>query len=47
MFRESCDQCIIELCKKNNIKGFSGWCLFGKRAAHCSAYHDLVPAYAS
>ncbi|CAF4194002.1 unnamed protein product [Rotaria sp. Silwood2] len=42
-FRQSCAQCTLDLCTKNNTKGFAGWCLFGKRAIHCSEYNSIPP----
>ncbi|CAF4877669.1 unnamed protein product, partial [Rotaria sp. Silwood1] len=39
----SCIECTLDLCTKNNTKGFAGWCLFGKRAIHCSEYNSIPP----
>lgn len=44
IFRKSCTECTIELCKKNNTRGFAGWCIFGTRTIHCSEYNP-IPLY--
>ncbi|UJR32107.1 hypothetical protein I4U23_019575 [Adineta vaga] len=47
LYPPSCTECTIEYCKKNNLKGFAGWCLFGQRTVQCREYNDILPIYVS
>ncbi|CAF1070944.1 unnamed protein product [Adineta ricciae] len=45
LYPQSCDECTIEYCKNNNMRGIAGGCFFGQRTVQCRKYNDVPPIF--